>query len=213
MVEETDDNTDVLIDSQSGETVSDNITKGLLSDGLNIKQNGLETSNVLGGLRLAYDISVHTYDEIGAIVYTNSDNEKFLNVLPYESTSVHRDENNLVDGMTAGFTMKVPSSFTSSNGNFTGRPTSAFHTHPGHPEANSYIGGPQPSDADLEVANNNYYINGRASGQFQLYRNLNYYILSRKTITRNGRTSNVSKYRALGGWQLLSKTADELLKE
>lgn len=209
MIQKTDDNFDTLKD-EDGNTISEKVDKGLLSDGQNIMKDGLETSNVKGGMRLAVDISMHTKDEVGGVVFTDGSGDKMLNVLPYTHTTSKTDANGKVTSMVGGFSFKIPAEWTSSDGSFTGNPTSAFHTHPGHPNAGkSIIGSPRPSGDDLRLADRNASAN-RGNAAFN---NMKYYIFGAKNITGNGNTSNTTSYKTLGRWRVLSKGTNELLKK
>ncbi|WP_062061790.1 RHS repeat-associated core domain-containing protein [Aquimarina longa] len=211
LVETNQDETDTLIDSESNETVSENIDKGLLSDGQNIMQDGLETSNVKGGIKLAVDISMHTKDEIGGVVYTDKVGNKMLNVLPYEHSTFDLDSNGKVTAVNGGINFRISPEFTSSDGIFTGKATSAFHTHPGHPNAGKdIIGSPQPSGRDLELADRNASV---LRGGHSSLSNLKYYVFGAKTITKGGNTSNATHYRTFGRWGVMKKSYNEFLKK
>ena len=211
LIEKNDDKTDTLVDSESNKNISENVDKGLLSDGQNIMQDGLETSNVIGGMKLAVDISMHTKDEVGGVVYTDNAGNKMLNVLPYEHSTFNLDDNGKVISVDGGFSFKISPEFTSSDGNFTGRATSAFHTHPGHPNAGKdIIGSPQPSGADLNIADWN--ANPRNGGS-NANENIKYYIFGAKNITKNGNTSNTTYYRTFGRWGVMPKGTDQLFKK
>ncbi|WP_394974955.1 RHS repeat-associated core domain-containing protein [uncultured Croceitalea sp.] len=218
-IKETTDDFDTLVDSNTNEIISAEVDKGLLSDGLNIKNNGLETKNVTGGLGLAYDISLHTSTEIGGVVY-NSGSEKMLNILPYGETTLEKNQNGEVVGMTAGFSFNIAPEWTSSDGSFTGVPHRIIHTHPGHPNAApnaTWLGMPKPSAADLNIADANHFYNGELpmrQGKIEsnVFNNVKYGILARKNMTKNGRTSNASVYSIGGKWNLSKSNVNDVLK-
>ncbi|MEO9803424.1 MAG: RHS repeat-associated core domain-containing protein [Reichenbachiella sp.] len=150
LVQETDDATDKLVDGQTGETISAEVDKGLLSDGQNIMENGLETANVKGGIGLVKDISMHTKDEVGGTVYENGDGDTYLSVSSYEHSTITRNENGEVTNVQGGFSLPgKKGSFTSSDGSFTGSTKYSFHTHPGHPDGIGNIGTAIPSGQDI----------------------------------------------------------------
>ncbi len=178
LVETTKDKKDVLIDSESGETIVDEVDKGLLSDGQNIMANGLETSNVKGGLNLMKGISMHTKDEVGGSVYENGDGETFLNVSPYEHSNFTYNENGEVTNVTAAFSLPGEKrSFTSSDGSFTGTTKFQFHTHPGHANGIGNIGTAIPSGADIGGA---------------LWSGIPQVIYGARSATYNGQSGDVS---------------------
>jgi len=189
LVERNDDKTDTLVDSDDGSTISENVDKGLLSDGQNIKKYGLQTSNVKGGGKLAVDISMKTNEEIVAIAYKNESGDKYLEVRPYEGGSVVRNDEGQVVEMVSGSNQKVESTFTSSDGSFTGKPIYSVHTHPGHPDGVDYIGDPTPSGSDLNIARMNRTINKV---------DIPFYIIGSKPTTINGKTSNRVRYDSRG---------------
>ncbi|GAA5039195.1 hypothetical protein GCM10011506_38070 [Marivirga lumbricoides] len=204
LIKETADATDQLVDNQTGETIVDEVDKGLLSDGQNIKTDGMQTSNVMGGMKLALGISMHTSEEVGGAIYENSEGGRMLNVLPYEGQRLETNSNGKVTAMHAAFKLELKSSFTSNDGSFTGRPIAAFHTHPGHPNAAAsatYLGTPRPSGEDLIIGLNN-----------KKYNNVivPYFIYGKKQMNYEGVTSNTSQYRpqADGGipWTLRSRS-------
>ncbi|WP_298900912.1 RHS repeat-associated core domain-containing protein [uncultured Psychroserpens sp.] len=181
---------DRLVDSKDKKTiVSDNVDKGLLSDGLNIKKNGLQTSNVSGAGKLAIDISMSIKEEVVAVVYQNEDKEKYIEVRPYEGGRIVRDEEGNVTEMISGADMRIEPSFTSSDETFTGKPIYAMHTHPGHPDGIDIIGKPTPSPADLRIARMNKEINGV---------DIPFFIIGSKSITLDGKTSNRTGYDSKG---------------
>ncbi len=182
LIEETDDETDELVDNETGETIVDKVDKGLLKDGLNIKEDGLETSNVNGGTRLAVNLSMHISTEIGGVVYQNNEGGQLLEIRPYKGQTLNRNDEGKVTQMNAAFSLQLSPTFTSKDGSFTGSPIRAFHTHPGHPDGVPSLGMPNPSAEDSEIATYNGH-----NGVF-----VPHYIYAAKTMTRNGVTSNVS---------------------
>lgn len=178
---------DRLFDSESGELISDNVNEGLLSDGQNIMEDGLETSDIGGGINLVTDISMHTHDEIGGTVYENSEGESYLNVSPYERSTFEFNDNGEVVQVNAGFSLSLKKEeFTSGDGSFTGTTKYQLHTHPGHPKGIGNIGTAKPSWEDFNAAAN--------SSIPQL-------ILGAKSATYYGTTGNTSetKYRMIQG--------------
>jgi RHS repeat-associated protein len=189
MVQPTQDETDVLVDSENGNVIVDEVDKGLLSDGQNIKTDGMQTTNVVGGMRLVVGISMHTSEEIGGAIYENSEGGRMLNVLPYEGQTLETNSSGEVTAMNAGFSLELKNTFISSDGSFQGRPVAAFHTHPGHPNAASsadYLGTSRPSGADLVIGLNN-----------KKYNNVSvpYFIYGKKQMNYKGVTSNTSYYQ------------------
>lgn len=131
LIAKTDDPTDRLLDAQDNtKVIADEVEKGILKDGLNIKQNGLETTNVKGGTQLSKDISFYTLEEIVGVIYQDNKGGQFLEIRPYAGQEVtFRD--GYVSSMKSGSSQRITSTFTSKNGSFTGKPIATFHTHPG----------------------------------------------------------------------------------
>ncbi|WP_440881295.1 RHS repeat-associated core domain-containing protein [Tenacibaculum sp. C7A-26P2] len=189
--EVTNDKTDTLVDKDSGSTISSNVDKGLLKDGQNIKKNGFQTSNVSDGGKLVVDISMSTNEEVVTVVYKNDEGDKYLEVRPFDNNSVDRNQAGEVVQMNSGTSQEIKSTFTSSDGSFTGKPIYSIHTHPGHPGApsSSSIGDPDPSGDDVNIAKMNKEINNV---------DIPYYIIGAKKSNVWGKTSNRTKYRANG---------------
>ena len=189
LIRKTDDATDKLVDSKTNETISSEVEKGVLKDGQNIKKNGLQTSQVSAGGKLAVDISMHTNEEVVSVVYQNDTGDRFLEVRPFDNNSITRNEEGKVTAMNAGTSQEIKSSFTSSDGSFTGKPIYSIHTHPGHPDGLDYIGSPDPSNSDVQIAIQNKAVNGV---------DVPYYIIGSKTSNKWGKASNRTRYGADG---------------
>lgn len=189
LIEKTDDNHDTLKDSDSGEVIVDNVDKGILEDGTNLKEDGLETSNVAGGVRLAVSVSMHISKEIAGVVYHNAKtDEALLEIMPYKGATETRNSDGKVTDMSAGEVFKLKLSFTSRDGKFKGKPASAFHTHPGHPDADpnaTYLGSPEPSNDDYRIA----MLNSMRGAE------IDWVVYSKKDGTYRGVTSNTRIYR------------------
>jgi RHS repeat-associated protein len=187
LIKKTDDATDRLVDAKDNTTViADKVDKGLLSDGQNIKQNGLETTKVNGGTQLAKDISFYTSEEIVGVAYQNESGGRMLEIRAYAGQTVEKGADGYVKRMTSGADQEIKPSFTSKDGSFTGKPTASFHTHPGHPDAKpgSQIGTPTPSSDDIGIA-----IGNARNGV-----SVPNYIFGKIPITLNGVTSKNSVY-------------------
>jgi hypothetical protein len=201
LIKKTDDKTDKLVDAKdNSKVIAKKVDKGLLKDGQNIKENGLQTSNVKGGIKLVVNISMYTHEEVSGGIYKNGDS-KFLNVQPYKGQELVRNDKGEVIGMNSGASpFDMPKNFTSADGSFTGQISGYFHTHSGHPEGPT-LGSPQPSLTDLNNA-----------VDMKILRKIDipYYIYGRYQMTSGGTTSNASGYRAnkenLPVWNL-SKTS------
>ncbi|OKS85753.1 DUF6443 domain-containing protein [Mucilaginibacter polytrichastri] len=212
LIKKTDDAFDTLVNTESqSEVISDNVDKGLLSDGQNIMKDGLQTSNVKGGLQLVYDISLATHDEMGGAIYKNKGRDSFLNVLPYEHSVTTRDKNGTT--MRSGFSheLKTPY-FTSSDKSFSGTVAFMFHTHPGNPDY-PYLGGSFPSPQDYEVASQNFFTYGVNTPQESIYRNLRYLVFGSRAETKNGVTSDLGVYQHGKGRWLSGTTIAKFLKD
>ena len=189
LIKVTDDEKDKLVDAKDNSTVIvKDVDKGLLNDGSNIKQDGLETTNVKGGVQLAFDISKYTSEEIVGVEYQNTNGGKLLEIRPYEGQVVSKDKDGFVTNVKSGASQEIKPTYTSKDGSFTGTPTRAFHTHPGHPDARpgGDIGKPIPSYADREIARQNYNVNGV---------NIPFYILGKIPATYNNVTGTQSVYK------------------
>ncbi|WP_415782677.1 RHS repeat domain-containing protein, partial [Flavobacterium jumunjinense] len=209
LLETNDDKTDTLIDTSNQEVISDDVDKGLLYDGQNIMEDGLQTRNYKGGIKLIYDISLHTHDEIGGMIYKNSKGEKYLNVLPYTHSKIEVDENGV--SMIAGFSQKLDSPFfTSKDKTFSGTISIMFHTHPGHPDYPK-LGYAFPSPGDYSIALDNHDLIGSKNGHSDIYKKIKYFVFGAKTETKGGKTSNVGSYRYGLGRELHSKNFNELM--
>lgn len=186
LLEETEDETDTLVDNETGETISDNVDKGLLTNGQNIMKNGLETTNVRGGLNLVRDISMHTYDEIGGSVAKNESGDSFLQVSPYDHSKFSRNEKGEVDEIIGGFTLpgrrQKEQGFVSTDGTFRGEYDFTFHTHPGHPDA------PAPSTGTaIGTA-----IPSQSDNQGIYYSRIKHLIYGARSASYGGRSGNTS---------------------
>ena len=189
LIKKTNDATDKLIDSKTNETISSNVSKGVLKDGQNIKKNGLQTSQVGAGGKLVVDISMHTNEEVVTVVYENDGGDRYLEVRPFDNNTVTRNKEGKVTAMNAGTSQEIKPSFTSSDNSFTGKPIYSIHTHPGHPDGLKNIGSPNPSNSDVNIAIQNKSINKV---------NIPYYIIGSKTSNRWGKSSNRTRYSADG---------------
>ncbi len=175
---------DVLVDKESNEVVDGSVERGILKDGMNIKENGLQTSNVSEGINLVVNISMHTGKEVIGTVYEDSKGAQMLNVLPYNKADVYED-NGKVTGTTTGYTAEVTTKFTSNDGNFSGTAVSSFHTHVGHP-TNTGLGTSMASDDDRTGAIMN--------GLHQRLQGYQYHIYSKYNATIGGQSTNHSLY-------------------
>ncbi|WP_445455993.1 RHS repeat domain-containing protein [Flavobacterium sp. HNIBRBA15423] len=211
LLEQNDDEKDTLVDNSNQEVISEDVDKGLLYNGQNIMKNGLQTSNYKGGLQLAYDISIYTHDELGGMIYKNTNGENYLDLLPYTHSTIEQDKNGV--SMVAGFSHQLSSPFfTSKDGSFKGTISIIFHTHPGHPDFPK-LGYAFPSPQDYNVALDNHDINGVKTNQINIYKNIRYLVLGNLTETINGVTSNVGIYQYGKGRSLLNKNVKQLLSD
>lgn len=185
----TNDDYDRLVDSENGNVIADELAKGILKVGLNIKKDGVETKNVQDGTKLAVNLSMYTHEEIVGVTYENENSEKrMLEIRPYEGGRNILNVNGKVVQMISGANMKINSRFTSSDGQFSGKPIAAFHTHTGHPNAAAsatWLGSPAAGVEDIQIASSNYFRNNL---------NITYSIYGSKNHTINSVTSNVSQY-------------------
>jgi RHS repeat-associated protein len=196
LVQETSDQTDMLIDKKTGQTISENVEKGLLKEGLNIKKDGLETENIQGGMQLAWDVSKSTNEEIVGVQYKNESGDRLLEIRPYEGQKVTYGADGCVSGMRSGSNQEIKPTFTSKDGTFSGKPFRTFHTHPGHPDARpgSQIGTAIPSGSDITIARDNAIINNVW---------IPYFIFGKNDETIDGVTFNRSSYRYTDkGWDI-----------
>ena len=131
LIKKTADKKDKLVDKGTGKVIASKVNKGLLKNGQNIKKNGLQTSDVQGGTKLAVKISMHVEEEIQGTVYKNSEGKSYLKVDPYSTAKKVIDKDNGDFYMTTGQSSMVQKNFTSSDGSFSGQAVSAWHTHPG----------------------------------------------------------------------------------
>jgi RHS repeat-associated protein len=184
LIEKNDDKTDQLVDSKTNETVDGSVAKGILQDGMNIQENGLQTSQVNEGVSLVTNISMHTGKEVQGTVYQNENGDKFLNVDAYKNAEVYRNDKGEVTGTGTGVSSEVKKNFTSADGSFSGTAVAAFHTHMGHPD-NPSLGTPTPSYSDKMNAETNRTLGGV---------DVPYYIFARTPITVRGETTNSSVY-------------------
>jgi hypothetical protein len=205
LIKKTDDKHDKLVDAKDNTTViADKVDKGLLKDGQNIKENGLETSNVKGGLKLVVNISMYTNEEVSGAVYKNGD-DKFLSVQPYKGQTLQRDKAGNVVGMNSGASIfDSKKTFTSADGSFTGEISSYFHTHPGHPQGPT-LGFPKPSDTDEINAIDNKVLKKI---------DITYFIYAKYRTTYGGATSNTGMYKVKSDnskiiWRLSDKSWDD----
>lgn len=132
LIKKTNDKTDKLVDKKTNKVIASKVEKGLLKDGQNIKQNGLETSKVKSGIELVVKISMHIEQEITGTVYGSDDGKKnYLKVEPYKNAKkvIGKDNNDFY--MTTGVSSKIEKFFKSSDRTFSGKAVAAFHTHPG----------------------------------------------------------------------------------
>jgi RHS repeat-associated protein len=184
MIDDNDDATDQLVDSQTNEVIDGSVAKGLLQDGMNIQENGLQTSKVNEGTSLVTNISMHTGKEVQGTVYQNEKGDMFLNVDAYKNASVDRNDKGEVTGTNTGVSSEIKKNFTSADGSFSGTAVAAFHTHMGHPD-NPSLGTPTPSYSDRMNAETNRTLGGV---------DIQYYIFARTSITIGGETTNSSAY-------------------
>jgi len=182
MIKKTNDKTDKLIDKDTKKVIASKVEKGLLKDGQNIKQNGLQTDKVKGGIELVVKISMHVEQEVTGTVYKDSKGKTYLNVEPYKDAKKVIGKNNDEFYMTTGRSSEIKKNFTSGDGTFSGQAVAAFHTHPGWTGFPQF-GTPEASDSDDQGILDN-----------KIHNNLTipFYIYARQKMTNGIVTSNVS---------------------
>ena len=187
LIKKTNDKTDKLVDKKTNKVIASKVEKGLLKDGQNIKQNGLETSKVKSGIELVVTISMHIEQEITGTVYGSDDGKKnYLKVEPYKNAKkvIGKDNNDFY--MTTGVSSKIEKFFKSSDRKFSGKAVAAFHTNPGLTGFPQF-GTTEASEGDEEGILANFIHNGGL--------NIPFFIFAKHKMTSGNITSNIARYK------------------
>lgn len=164
--------------------------KGLLSPNIDINNDGMETSNILGGINLAKFISFNIATEIAGVQYKSEKNEYLLVINPYYNSTAEYVGDKVV---RMGSVWQINPKHSS--GDFTGVPIMAFHIHSGHPDQIASLGRANPSEDDKIIA-----VQAWLTGQ---YESLNKWVIIAKYPMNNGATISETtvNMRSNGGTQ------------
>jgi RHS repeat-associated protein len=181
LLKKTEDTTDKLIDSSTKKTIASKVEKGILKDGMNIKENGLQTDKVKAGIQLVVKISMHIQKEVQGTIYKNTAGQSYLKVDPYKTAE------NVIGWqgefyMSTGVSGEVQKLFTSSDWTFVGTAAGFFHTHPG------WTGFPQFGLPEASMADDDLIMLNKIRNKVIIP----FYIFSRYKMSDGKITSNVS---------------------